>query len=328
MKKYALLILAAMLLAFLVGCQAPVTIEDTVLSFESVLDYTAVSGIGLLDAARANTAVMPSASVRLASLEVDETGAPLSENTPTGSEQEELPAEPDDTLTDETKNTLLTNLKMVEEMLGSGIVKSEVTPSDREGYTSRYTLTTTALDGTQKVYEFHYVENQETPEDTDDDDNDEKDDKTVTTLSGIVILDGSEYEMRGEREQKNNKEEYSFLIRIDEETYVKIEQETKESAAKYEFSYALYQGGEQVYETEVEFKLNENGNISLEFSTEANGQELEYEFKFTERDGERLVSVEIENNDTEAEYLIRIMTDDAGETHYEFISAKQENSHD
>lgn len=328
MKKIALLILAAMLLAVLVGCQAPVTVADTVLSFESVLDYTAVSGIGLLDAARANTAVIPTAAVRLASLEATGTDAPLSDNAPTESEQDDLPATEEITLSEETKNELLTNLKMVEEMLGAGIVKSEMTPSDREGYTSRYTLTTTALDGTQKVYEFHYVENEETPENTDDDDDDEKDDKTVTTLSGIVILDGNEYEMRGERETKNNKEEYSFLIRIDEETYVEIEQETKENAAKYEFSYTLYQGGEKVYETEVEFKLKENGSISLEFSTEANGQEYEYEFKFTEKDGEKLVSVEVENNDAENEYLIRITTDDAGETHYEFISAKQENSRD
>ncbi|MGN1207490.1 MAG: hypothetical protein ACI4SP_04255, partial [Eubacteriales bacterium] len=192
-----------------------------------------------------------------------------------------------------------------------------------------YTLTTTALDGTQKVYEFHYVETEWESDKKDDDDDKEKDkDKTVTTLSGIVIVDGNEYEMHGEQERKDSKEEYSFLIRIDEETYVEIEQETKENAAKYEFSYTLHQGGEKVYETEVEFKLKENGNISLEFSTEANGQEYEYEFKFTEKDGENLVSVEIEDNDVKAEYLIRITTDDAGETHYEFVSAKQEGSRD
>jgi hypothetical protein len=218
------------------------------------------------------------------------------------------------------KESILLNLEIAKNTLDGEVVKSEIKESDKPEYEYFYTLTTTDILGDEKVYSFYY--NSVVREEKEYDDGIVEIEREER-LNGIIILDGIEYKMNGNKSTEDDEEEVTFKIMIDESNYVVIEQEMESN--EKEFEYKTYKNGRKVYESSVSYEAKFNGKVELEFELEENGNQLEYKYEFFKENGISYVLVKIENNNTYNRILIQINSDENGNESYEFIDNKAKN---
>ena len=208
-------------------------------------------------------------------------------------------------ISDSVKAEILNNLAVAQTTISGGVVKCEVTASDREGYEYTYTISAADITGEPKTYVFYY--NSIAGEDEEE-----------TLMEGIVLLDGTEYGVRGERKIEEDEEEIDFKVTLDENNYVLINQEV--SAEEQEFKYSSYQNGVKVFETKVEYEADDDGEIELKFKTKADGKEIAYKYEFFSNENGTFIEVKMEQNETGIRTLIRVTTDEYGNVSYEFTT--------
>ena len=283
MKKIALYsLLAGFGLTMVSGCNSSKNNQMNTLSFESMYNYSAISGINLL---KQSTPLMPKMRV----LEEDE------------------------------KTKILENLKVVENMLADGVIKSEEAASDKAEYEFMYTITTSSLAGNKDTYTFYYNEQLLEEEiDDDDDDEDEKEEmEQEYALEGLVILNNEEFLMRGEKEIEGDEIEMSFKVSKDENSYVVIEQE-KESDEQ-EFSYTLYENGKKTYETEIDFEVEPNNKkVEVEFEEKTVEGKKYYQYEFVLKNEQKYIYVKIKENNEVIKAVIRVEVDENNQVNYIF----------
>lgn len=214
----------------------------------------------------------------------------------------------------EQEQEIVKNLAIVQNTLKGGAIKSEVKESTREGFEKYYTLTATDLSGVEKVYEFYYNETSGR-------------ERGETRMDGVVILDGVEYTMVGEKEVEWGEQELSFLVKIDNSNCVEIEQE--DEGGEREFSYTVIKNGVEVYETEVEYEKTKSGRTIIKFGTETPDGEKKYAFRFYTENGENFVKVVIEEENGRIEdrvlALIKIIVNADQTVTYQFINTASQS---
>lgn len=206
-------------------------------------------------------------------------------------------------LSEGQKNDILKNLAFAQNMVNQDVVKSPVTESDKEGYSLTYTITADGISSSGQVYVFHYNENTTLDGDV--------------LLEGVVIFNGAEYQIRGEKEVDGNEQEFTFIIKLNELSKVVVEHETEFN--DNEFSYAIYAGSVKVYESSFEYEVSDSGNVKVNFELEVGEYEIEYDFEFVNVGGEDLIKVDINS------FLLRVIayirvTEVEGELNFEFVS--------
>lgn len=215
-------------------------------------------------------------------------------------------------LTQEEKDLILKNLQVVENMMSQGVVKSEEITSDRPEYETMYTLTASNLDGTKDVYTFYY--NERLIEEEFDDGELEQEFR----LEGLVVLDGMEYQMFGQKETENDEMEMSFKVLKDERNYVEIEQEMEND--EQEFAYTLYENGRKTYETELEYEIDARKNkIEFEFSEKSDKDRKTYSYEYVTRKGKQYIYVKIKENGTTTAAVIEVVVDENNQVSYTFV---------
>jgi len=207
------------------------------------------------------------------------------------------------TLSEVQKNGILKNLAFAQNMVNQDVVKSPVTESDREGYSLTYTITADGLSGSGQVYVFHYNENTALDGDV--------------LLEGVVIFNGAEYQIIGEKEVDGNEQEFTFTIKLNELAKVVVEHETELN--DNEFSYAIYAGSVKIYESSFEYEVNDLGNVKVNFELEVGEFEIEYDFEFVNVEGEDLIKVDINGSILNVTAYIRV-TEVEDELNFEFVS--------
>ena len=301
-KAVSLICVGVLSAGILVGCGDNGGKKNTAenVTFESALDSSLISGIGVLNSYSTANPVLSSTKgnvIMLSQSELLNSDIPLSE---------------------EERDEIIQNLMIAQNTLNGDVIKSEVKPSDREGYEFCYTLSATDISGERKTYEFHYNE-KTLPGDTDDDDDDffegKEDNRSMT---GIAVMDGTEYSFVGKSEREGNESEYTFIISVDKNNYVKVEHESENRET--EFSYTTYKDGRKVIESSVEYEVNKNGKIELSFESEIDGREVEYSYKFFKNKDESFVKVEIENDTREQKIFIKVIQNADLTYSYEFVS--------
>lgn len=218
------------------------------------------------------------------------------------------------TITDEEKDLLLNNLLIAQNTLNGGVVKSEVKTSDREGYQFKYNLSAPSITGEYNIYTFYY---NTTPEKDLDDIGEYEE-----YINGIVLLDGVEYSVKGEREVEGSEEEVSFLIKLSDSDYVEIERESERNEEEY--SYTVISNGKKVFETEVEYEVKKNAKTELKFETKQNGIKVKYVYEFSENTKGKFVKVKLIDGQSEIKAIIQILTDENGNPVYEFVSSESQ----
>lgn len=243
--------------------------DNSTISFDNLYDYSAISGISLLNL---------NYSKSLSLLAYNE------------SEKEEI----------------INNLKIVEDVLKNEMIKSEEKSSDRDGFTTMYSITTTGLDGKKENYEFYYSEKSSKQDE----------DEVETLVEGIVIFDEVEYEMIGKKESEEDEVEMTFKIIKDEQNYVLIEQEIESD--EQEFKYSYYQNGRKVYEKELEFE-KENNKIEIEFKEKDSSNKKTYKYEFINKNNKQYVKVKIKVGKSKDVISVEISKDENGNVNYIII---------
>lgn len=287
----------------LVGCN--VGSKSNRLSFEKSMNYSVIGGIGLLNGSSAS---------RVSSMVDDSSSRAVL-----------LADAPASSFTQEEKDEFIRNLTIAQSTINNGVIKEDTKPSDRPEYEIHYTITTTDITGESKTYAFYYNVVEGVVDELDDDD--DKDEQEVH-IKGIVILDGEEYQLTGDKEIEgegvDQEIEITFNIKMDNDKFVVIEQETEMN--EQEFSYGLYENGKLVSKSEVEYEQEENGALELSFFSKNGNKKMEYSYEFVTTNEGKFVKIKFkETANVNRKALIKIVEDEAtGEISYEFI--EQNNS--
>jgi len=154
----------------------------------------------------------------------------------------------------------------------------------------------------------------------------ENETESLYALEGVMVVDGADYLLTGERslEQEDDETENELRIRAyadgnDKTSYVEMEQEhsVENNETETEYVYSVYQNGVLVEQTAVEFETEKKGER----------EEVEYELEFRKGDakGRYVVERETKNGKTEikVEYNIdgkqgEFRISENGEKQYEY----------
>ena len=184
---------------------------------------------------------------------------------------------------------------MLENSTEQYFANSEVDSTDEyyNIYNLKMTFTIPTLEGQKDLVMYYKEIDTTTKEEIDDD---EIEQEINTTLEGVLVDGENTYQVEGKREyeKEGNKTEVELEFKTydqnDPNQYVLIEHE-KENA-EIEYKYSIYQNGNKVSETQVEFE-NKRNNKSLELEFESHQGELEYEIT---QQSENVYNVKLKNS--------------------------------
>lgn len=117
------------------------------------------------------------------------------------------------------------------------------------------------------------------------------DDETEYTLEGVLVVDGIDYHLEGERSVEQEKDETENELKIrayadlsDKSSYVEMEQEhsVENDETEIEYVYSIYSNGVLIEQTAVEFETEKDGDQ----------EEVEYELEFLKGDAKGKYVVE------------------------------------
>ncbi len=159
-------------------------------------------------------------------------------------------------------------LQMMENMFSneSPIIMEEET-SDKPQYEKKVEFLVTDLTGTKATYVIYYNQFEKIEEDDDENEREYR-------LEGIAIIDEIEYQIKGEREQEDNESSLDIIIKLDDQNYVAIEQETEKAEQEYE--YEVFKNGKKY--TSISFEVERSQKFEAEFITSEKGYQERYRF--------------------------------------------------
>lgn len=184
-------------------------------------------------------------------------------------------------------------------------INLEETESTREGYD--YQVNYTINDEAYVIY-YAFV--------NEIDVEDEDDDEIEFELSGLMIIDGNEYELIGANEIEEDEAKMWFktvdVSNSGNYVYVEIEEEEGEQKFKTE---TVINGVEKKSEFKFE---NEEDETKVELKLNNNGQESEFEFKREMEDEGLVYKFEYKMGNTEGEVKITEEVDEQGKKTYRY----------
>ncbi len=171
-------------------------------------------------------------------------------------------------------------------------------------YQTKLTIKGKDFDGNDTTYVMYYNETF-TNQTVDHDDGDEV--ETIYHLTGVMVVDGKDYHLIGERSEEVDRDEQENELKIrayadlsNLSTYVEMQQENsfETDETETEYVYSIYNNGQLIEKTEVEFGIeNENNSV-----------ETEYELEFISGTGRGRYSIErelgVNTNVITVEYVI------------------------
>jgi len=302
----AILACIAIILPFLLKFlnKSPVIPNGITLSANDVYGMGAVSTVRLLGANTSVQAIARLSSVRSA--------AAVSE-TETGTENE-VKAQA------QKFNEYFTAL---DSFMGKEIVTTvtETNTDPKYPYETKLTINSKNFNGVAVQHVMYFTETLNASGDDDD--------EKVYTLNGVLVADGTEYHLEGERvfEQEDDETENELKIRAyadlsDRTSYVEMEQEhsVENNETETEYVYSIVVNGVVVEQTSVEFETEKEGNkeeaeYTLEFrSGDAKGK---YVVERVTENGKAQIKVAYDIDGKQGEFRIS-ETANNGEYRYTF----------
>ncbi len=214
----------------------------------------------------------------------------------------------------------------LDSFLGEDVVSTSTQKNTDTAYPFDFKMTINGkdFDGDTVTYTMYYTETLYKSE------TDEDEIENEYKLVGVMVIDGEDYVLEGERSEESEKDETETELKIrayadvnDRSSYVEMEQEysEEEGEKETEYVYSVYSGGRLVEQTAVEF----------ETETKKNKTQTEYELEFVSGSGKGKYEIEREVKDGVTKmkvkynidgktgvFHIREITDANGEKHYEY----------
>lgn len=182
-------------------------------------------------------------------------------------------------------------LNMFDDILaGGGITQTVEKNEDVEGLYKDYPFVMTVTVGNTGITAKMYYKEVNTVTETEIDDGVEET-EVSTTLSGVMVFDGKEFEVSGKKEietEGNETEtsiEFTTKSKANPLNYVKIKQsvEVENGAQEVEYEYEIYENGEKAREFKLEIE-DENGKTEVSFKMEIENVPEETEYKIIKGD--------------------------------------------
>lgn len=232
----------------------------------------------------------------------------------------------------ETKATLDEYMTLVESLLGDGVFQSAAQESDRPEYEVKNIVSYKNADGNTLSYVMYY--NEYLLPDDDDDRDDRYDNETEEEyyIEGIMIIDGAEYAIRGEKSSESEDGEFEheteFIVMLDKAAnrYMTVEQsfETEYGEEEQEYSYSVYENRRLVERSVVEYE-QEGNETEIKLSYTADGRTEKFYFdKEVLRDGREITRVRIGSRQKPQCYIVTAVTDADGNVSYEYSPCRRE----
>lgn len=182
-------------------------------------------------------------------------------------------------------------LNMFDDILaGGGITQTVEKNEDVEGLYKDYPFVMTVTVGNTGITAKMYYKEVNTVTETEIDDGVEET-EVSTTLRGVMVFDGKEFEVFGKKEietegdEKETSIEFTTKSKANPLNYVKIKQsvEVENGAQEIEYEYEIYENGEKAREFKLEIE-DENGKTEVSFKMEIENAPEETEYKIIKGD--------------------------------------------
>ena len=182
-------------------------------------------------------------------------------------------------------------LNMFDDVIsGGGITQTVEKNEDVEGLYKDYPFVMTVTVGNTGITAKMYYKEVNTVTETEIDDGEEET-EVSTTLSGVMVFDGKEFEVSGKKEietegdEKETSIEFTTKSKANPLNYVKIKQsvEVENGAQEVEYEYEIYENGEKAREFKLEVE-DENGKTEVSFKMEIENVPEETEYKIIKGD--------------------------------------------
>lgn len=215
-------------------------------------------------------------------------------------------------VSDDLVEKVKTYLPTIEAALtGNQLLTSvEEQASDREGY--QYKIVVSYNDINLNLESFVMYYNETLVEEEYDHDDHELEQEF--TMEGIIIIDGFEYQMHGEKELENDEYETNFYYQLDSNTIISVQQEIENTET--EFEYKIIQNGRTVLEYSIEVENNE-----VELETKDTTGKYELKFEIEKRNGVQYIKAKIEQNHQEdVIYFEKVVDATTGVVTYQVVT--------
>lgn len=182
-------------------------------------------------------------------------------------------------------------LNMFDDILaGGGISQNVAENTDKDGEFKDYPFVMTVTVGNTSITAKMYYKEVNTVTKTEIDDGEEET-EVSTTLSGVMVFDGKEFDVTGKKEietegdEKETSIEFTTKSKANPLNYVKIKQsvEVENGAQEVEYEYEIYENGEKAREFKLEIE-DENGKTEVSFKMEIENVPEETEYKIIKGD--------------------------------------------
>lgn len=232
----------------------------------------------------------------------------------------EIPSEP---VVDSVTAELDGYMALVESLLSDGGFNVTTEASDREGYQVKSVVTYRDMHGNAIGYTMYY--NEVLIPDYDDDDDDDRDEiEEEYYIEGIMIVDGAEYPVRGERSSESepgeSEDETEFIVTLSSTRRMVVEQsvETEGGEHEREYNYVIYEGRNVIERSTFEYEV-EYGETEIEMTHYKDGVNTVFFFDKEMRHGKEVIRIRVGSTASPtASYIVNLVENADGTTSYTY----------
>ena len=215
-------------------------------------------------------------------------------------------------------------MTLVESLLSDGAFSVSEEASDREDYAYKLSFKYDDMQGNTFSYVLYYNETLIPDDDYDDDYDDDDETEEEYVIDGIMIIDGEEYPVHGEKqsesEGRENETETELRVTLGQGRFLIVEQSSEQDGdeTEREFSYSIYENGKLCERSTFKYE-QERDETELKLTSYRNGQKYEFGFERQAEHGRETIRLVTGDGNGRREYRVRPMTDAEGNVYYEYV---------
>lgn len=208
-------------------------------------------------------------------------------------------------------------MALVESLLSDGNFNFVTENSDREGYETKMVVSYLDLQGNTLSYVMHYNQIL-TDSETDGNGYEEN-----YAIEGVMVIDGADYQMRGESKNEKDDDESESKTRLevtlDATRRINVEQnyEAEDDEAEQEYSYSLFDNNTLVERSTFSYET-EQDETELKMTTLKDGKTQVLYFEKEIENGETVIEIHIGDGIGGNGYVVNIVQDENGGARYEY----------
>ena len=220
----------------------------------------------------------------------------------------------------------------LDSFLGEDVVSTvtEANTNSKYEFETKMTVNGKDFNGETVTYTMYYTETLTKADSTDEET------ENQYQLVGVMVIDGADYYLEGERTEETEKDESETELKIrayadktDKTSYIQMEQEysVEDGETETEYVYSIYANGELVEQTAVEFETeNKNNKVETEYELEfrSGTSKGKYVVEREVKDNKSAIKVKYNIDGKTGVFHIREITDENGNKKYEYTFSDNE----